>query len=148
MIWYPKGVRDFSLLHSNWAGSGAQPAALSVDPEQFFPKDEAAQGINLTTHSHGAEFKNIRRRRKNQQMTQVLVSSVGSFFSYGNDAQSHKPEIKNIPFLSHTPSKQIQLFLPYVLFFHMAALSFFTNWKLSVLSTWLKTTELCCQFLQ
>ena len=31
------------------------------------------------------------RRRKNQQMT-ILVSSVGSFFSYVNDAQAHEPE--------------------------------------------------------
>jgi len=26
-------------------------------------------------------------------MTQVLVSSVGSFFSYVNDARSHEPEV-------------------------------------------------------
>jgi len=51
---------------------------------------------------------------------------------------SHSAEIKNI-YTSALPytftTAKIQLLLPYVLFFHMAALSFFTYWKLSVLST-------------
>jgi hypothetical protein len=59
MIFYPKGVKDFSLLHSNQACTGAHPAAFSIGPEQSFPKGEAAQGINLTTRSHSAEIKNI-----------------------------------------------------------------------------------------
>jgi hypothetical protein len=59
MIWYPKGIRDFSLLHSDRAGSGAHPTALSIGPQQSFPKSEATQGINMTIHSHSAEIKNI-----------------------------------------------------------------------------------------
>jgi len=38
MIWYPKEVRDFSLLYSNRAGSGAHPTTLSMGPEQSFSK--------------------------------------------------------------------------------------------------------------
>jgi len=61
--------------------------------------------------------------------------------------QCRDQECTSAPPYTFTTAK-IQLFLPYVLFFHMAALRFFTYWKLSVLSTWLKTTGLCRQFLQ